>query len=101
MSQRKTIVKWTILLTFVVLTLYLCWLVLLPFLSVLAWAVVLAITFYPIHKRLVKLTKSPSLSASISSLLVILIILIPLLLVSALVIKEFIGFKDSLLVKAQ
>ena len=95
MRHHKTTVKWIIFLTAIVLILYLCWLILLPFVSVLAWAIVLAISFYPIHRRLLKKTRSPALSAGISSLLVILTILIPIFLVTALVVKEFIGFKDN------
>ena len=101
MSDHKTTIKWVIFLTGVVILIYLCWLILAPFISVLAWAIVLAITFFPIHKRLVEKTKSPTLSAAISSFLVIITILIPILLVTTLVVKEFIGFKDSLQVRVQ
>lgn len=101
MKNHKSTVKWVIFITAIVLTLYLCYLILLPFVSVLAWAVVLAITFYPLHKRLVKKTKSPALSAGLSSVFVILTILIPILLVTALVVKEFVGFKDRVVATAQ
>src|SRR5215208_3393145 len=32
--------------------LYLCWLMLQPFLNVLLWASVLAVVFYPMHRRI-------------------------------------------------
>ena len=36
--------------------LYLCWLMLQPFANVLLWAGVLAIVFYPMHRRILERT---------------------------------------------
>lgn len=57
---------------------YLCWLMLRPFIGVLEWAAVLVIVFYPVHKRLAKKIKRRGLTALISSLLVVLVIVLPL-----------------------
>ncbi len=60
-----------------------------PFLGVVAWAGVLVVVFYPVHKRMVERTGRRSLSALISCLLVVLIVVLPLTLVTAAVIQEF------------
>jgi predicted PurR-regulated permease PerM len=96
MKQPKSLLQWAILLVATVLVAYLCWLILLPFLGVIAWSVVLVITFYPVQQRLVRYTGRASLSALLSSLLVVLTILIPVLLVTGLVINEFLALRDTL-----
>lgn len=71
------------------IALYLCWLMLRPFMGVLAWAGVLVVVFYPVHKRLAERMQRRSLSALISCLLVVLIVVLPLTLVTAAVVQEF------------
>ena len=70
------------------LALYLCWLMLQPFVGVLCWASVLSIVFYPLHKRLLARIGYPGWSAFISSLLVITIALLPLSLVALALTRE-------------
>jgi len=91
MPDYKRQVRWWVLLFVTVVCLYLCWLMIQPFVGVLAWATVLVIVFYPIHQRLVQRTKRPALSALISCLLVILTILIPVALVTVAVLNELSG----------
>jgi len=86
--KRKIYVRWAALLAAVALALYACWLMLLPFVNVLAWAGVLVILFYPIHQRLVALTGRPGWSALLSTVIVIAVILIPLTLLTLVVAKE-------------
>lgn len=73
------------------IALYLCWLMLRPFVNVLAWAAVLVIFFYPVHRRLVARTHRPATSALLSSLFVIVVILLPLALITFAVINEMAG----------
>lgn len=61
---------------------------LVPFLGVIAWATVLVILFYPVHKRLARRINRPSLAALVSCLLVILIIVIPVALIALAVLNE-------------
>jgi predicted PurR-regulated permease PerM len=86
--KRKIYIRWLALLALAVAALYVCWLMLLPFVNVLAWASVLAVLFYPIHQRLVALTNSPSLSALLSTMIVIAVIVVPLTLLTLVVAKE-------------
>ncbi len=88
--------KWLALLVITAGAIYLCWNLLLPFVDVLAWATVLVIVFYPVHKRIVQRVKSPSWSAVISCLLVVLTILLPLTLVTLAVVNEASKFAQQL-----
>ncbi len=58
--------------------LYLCWLMLRPFIGVLEWAIVLVIVFYPVHRQLASRIGRRSVSALVSCLLVALTIIVPL-----------------------
>ena len=70
---------------------WLCWLMLQPFIGVLLWAIVLVVVFYPAHRKLVDWTGSPSSAAALSTLLVIVAILLPVVLVSFAVANEMRG----------
>ena len=70
---------------------YLCWLMLRPFVGVLMWAVVLVVVFYPAHRRLEAWTGNPGSAAALSTLLVILTILLPVVGVTFAVAREMSG----------
>ena len=95
MTDRKKQIRWWLLLLVTAIALYLCWLMVKPFAGVLAWATVLVIVFYPVHQRLVRKTQRPALSALISCVLVILIILVPVVLLTIAVLREFAGAMQS------
>ncbi|HVL68191.1 MAG TPA: AI-2E family transporter [Vicinamibacterales bacterium] len=78
------------------IALYLCWLMLQPFVNVLLWAGVLAIVFYPLHRRIRERIGSPSTAAAVSTLLVIVLILLPVTFVSIAVVRELAGAADNL-----
>lgn len=96
MSERRSQARWLALLVAAAIALYICWLMLLPFVDVLAWATVLVIVFYPAHRRILERTKSPSLSALLSSLLVIATVLIPLSLITLAIANELSGVASNL-----
>ena len=75
---------------------YLCWLMLQPFVGVLMWAVVLVVVFYPVHRRLVVWTGSPGSAAALSTVLVILTIVLPVVGVTFAVARELRGAVDQL-----
>jgi predicted PurR-regulated permease PerM len=89
-------VRWWLLLFVTAISLYLCWRMIQPFLGVVAWATVLVIVFYPVHKRLSQRIKRPSLTALVSCVLVILIILVPVALITLAVVNELAGAVQSL-----
>jgi predicted PurR-regulated permease PerM len=78
------------------LALYVCWLMLQPFFNVLLWAVVLTVVFYPMHRRIRHRTGSPSLAAAISTLLVVLLIVLPVTFITIAVVRELTGAAANL-----
>jgi predicted PurR-regulated permease PerM len=78
------------------IALYLCWKMLEPFVAVLAWATVLVVAFYPVHRRLLARTKRPGTSALVSCLLVVVTILLPVTLIIFALVHEMSGFADNL-----
>ena len=68
--------------------LYVCWLMFQPFFNVLLWAGVLSVVFYPMHRRILARTGKPSLAAACSTLLVILLILLPVTFITVAVVRE-------------
>lgn len=88
MKQQVEQARWLGVLAATAIALYVCWLMLRPFLGVLAWAVVLVIVFYPVHRRLATRIKSPGLNALVSCLLVLLIIVFPLIVLTTVVAEE-------------
>lgn len=80
--------RWIVLLVAAGIALYVCWLMLQPFLEVLAWAAVLVIVFHPVHRHIVAYTGRPGWSAMLSTLLVIVVILVPVSLVTIAVVNE-------------
>ena len=80
--------RWIAVLAATAIALYLCWLMLRPFIGVLAWAVVLVIVFYPVHQRLATRFKRPGLSALISCVLVVLLAVLPLTVLTIAIAEE-------------
>jgi predicted PurR-regulated permease PerM len=80
--------RWLALVATTVIALYLCWLMLRPFIGVLEWAIVLVIVLYPVHKRLARRIKHRSLSALVSCLLVVFVVVLPLTVLTMAVAEE-------------
>jgi predicted PurR-regulated permease PerM len=78
-----------------VIALYLCWLMLQPFVNIILWAAVLAVVFYPLHRRIHERVGSASGAAALSSLLVIVLILLPATFITIAVVKELAGAADN------
>ena len=91
MKEQIEQARWIAVLVATAVALYLCWLMLRPFITVLEWATVLVIVFYPIHQRLARRIKRRGLSALLSSLLVIVVIVFPFALLTMALTKEIAG----------
>lgn len=81
-------VRWLALIGAVSIALYLCWRIAQPFLDVLLWALVLAMVFSPVHNRIQARLQKPTLSAALSTLLVVVMILGPATFITVAVINE-------------
>lgn len=64
------------------------YLIMRPFLSALAWAVILAVFFSPAHKRIESLIKKPALAALCSLSLVTLLLILPVLWIVPKVVAQ-------------
>jgi predicted PurR-regulated permease PerM len=73
------------------IALYICWRMFQPFLNVLMWAGVLAVVFYPMHLRILQRTRKATLAAAISTLLVVVLILLPVTFITIAVVRELSG----------
>ena len=76
--------------------LYLCLLILRPFVTVIAWAVVLAIVCQPVHDWLMRRTHRVALSAFLTSVLTVVAFVVPALLVGGLAVTQSVGVGRSL-----
>jgi len=88
MKEQVNQARWIGVLAATAIALYLCWLMLRPFITVLEWAAVLVIVFYPIHKRLAQKIERRGLSALLSSLLVVVILVLPLTFLTMALVNE-------------
>jgi predicted PurR-regulated permease PerM len=84
------------LLVALAIALYLCWLMVQPFVNVILWAAVLTIVFYPLHRRIRQRVGSPSGAAALSTVLVIVLILLPVTFITIAVVQELRGAADEL-----
>lgn len=78
----------SILLIALAVAVYLAWLVLRPFLDVIAWSLVLTVIFWPVHRRLRRGIRSPTLAALVSTLLLLLVLVLPTALLVSAVVNE-------------
>jgi predicted PurR-regulated permease PerM len=76
------------LLTLAAVALYFCYIIAEPFLKPIFSALVLAIAFHPIHIRLHQRIRNANLAALVSTLLVILVIVIPAILIGVAITRE-------------
>ena len=75
--------RWLSLLAITLIALYLCWLIIAPFMDVILWAAVLAIIALPYHRKLRDRGLGPNTAAVVSTIGVCLVIIIPVALVVA------------------
>ncbi|MEX2263081.1 MAG: AI-2E family transporter [Bryobacteraceae bacterium] len=68
--------------------LYLCYLLVRPFLTSLAWALALAVVGYPVHRRIAQRVRNPGLAAAISVVAVALIVVAPAIVVANELLAE-------------
>lgn len=78
----------TLLAVLTAVAIYLCWRTLQPFASVILWAIVLALMFAPLHRKLLARTRRPNLAASVTLVIAVVAVLLPLVGLSLAVVGE-------------
>jgi predicted PurR-regulated permease PerM len=84
-KQRVTIL---FLVFLAVAALALCFIIFKPFIGPLLSAAVIATVFFPVQAKMVKWVRSPSLAALLSTILVVLIVVVPAVAIGVVVTKE-------------
>lgn len=87
-ASSPPIARWVALAVVTAVVAYLCWLIVAPFLDVILWAVVLVVAFQPLHRRVRARVKSPVRAAAVSTLLVLVTILVPLLIAGTVMVHD-------------
>lgn len=87
--------QWILLVVLTAVALYLCWMVLRPFLPVLLWAAVLALVFHPAHRQVLRRLPYPPLAAFVSTALVIVTFIVPVVVLSSVIVAQLQGFAAS------
>lgn len=80
--------RWLALLAFTLICIYLCWLIILPFINVILWASVLAIVAYPVYASWRARGRGPAVSALLTTLVVVLTVIVPMALVIVMLIGQ-------------
>ena len=80
---------------------YLCYLMALPFLPALTWALALAVLFMPIHRRLESTLKHPNLAASATLLLIVVVVVVPAVFVGQRLVSEAVTGADTISAKIE
>ena len=87
--------KWSVFIAATATVIYLCLLILQPFFGVIAWSVVLAITCYPIYQRLLRRNGRVARSAFLTSALMVLAVLVPLVFIGSVAVNQLVTLGDS------
>lgn len=87
-SASNTTTRKLALLAVAAIILYLCWLIIRPFILVLLWAGVLAIVAYPAYLWLRRRGRSATVAALATTLLVVLVVVIPTALTAVAIWRE-------------
>jgi len=101
MNDRKKLAQFILLMFITGLMLYLCWQMVLPFISIILWSVILVIIFHPFYRKIYSRTKNHTVSAIITIAISLLTFIIPVMLVSAAAINELAGFAGSTINEVQ
>src|SRR5215204_4736701 len=87
--------KWSVFAGAAGVVVYLCLLILRPFFGVVAWSAVLAIACHPFHERLVRRNGRVVRSAFITTALIVLAVLVPLVFVGGVAVNQLLVVGDS------
>jgi predicted PurR-regulated permease PerM len=77
---------------------YMVWLITSPFISAIALSAIIATICYPIYKRILKITprKNKSIAALVTTLLALVLVILPVIFVSSLVVGEVLSAYQTL-----
>ena len=96
--ELSRIVQYVFFFSLLLLSGYLVWLITAPFLSALALAAIIVTISHPLYLKIKKYVpkQNKSIAAFLSTLLVLVVIVIPILLLSSMVVREIVSFYQDL-----
>jgi len=97
-GQARGYVQTLVILAATVVGIYVCYRLIVPFVPALAWALTLAVLFAPLHRWNETRLRRPDLAASVSVLLVSLIVVVPATLVAERLIDQ--AARGALVIKS-
>lgn len=89
-GEKRSFEDTTFLLLIVIVTIAFGW-ILQPFYGAILWAIVGAVIFAPLYRRLLRSTEKPSLAATIAVLLITAMVILPLAMVATSLVREATG----------
>jgi len=94
--QEQSRVAWMTLIALLCGAGYLCFLVLRPFIEPLTYGVIAATLAYPLYQRMAERLRHPSLAAFLTSVIVVVVFVVPLAFVLTVTIREMRGAFQAL-----
>jgi predicted PurR-regulated permease PerM len=95
-TNAPLMIKWSVFVAAAGVVIFLCLLIVRPFFGVLSWSTVIATTCYPFYQSLVRRTGRPALSAFVTSALMVLAVLLPLVFIGGVAVNQLLALGDSL-----
>jgi predicted PurR-regulated permease PerM len=90
------VMKWSVFVAAAGTIVYLCLLIVRPFLGVVGWSTILAIACYPFYERLVQRNGRVVRSAFMTTALMVLAVLVPLVFIGGVAVNQLLVLRDSL-----
>ena len=95
-KTRRHLQSWGALLIVTGIAVYLCWLMIQPFVGVILWAAVLAIISFPTYARWRKRGRGKSVAAGLTTAFVVAVIIVPLGLITLALVREAVPAAEAL-----
>jgi predicted PurR-regulated permease PerM len=94
--ERKQATTTFFLLALAATAIYFCYVIARPFLSPIFWAIMIAIVFHPIHARIQERIRGRNSAALMSTILVLVVLVVPAVGLGAVVSREITGLYELL-----
>lgn len=101
MKDKQKVYQFISVLFITAVMVYLCWVMIKPFLSIILWASVLVIIFYPLYKKILSKVKRQSISSILSIIIVLICFILPLAGITGMIVNEAAGLATTTYAKAQ
>ncbi|MBY0310017.1 AI-2E family transporter [Patescibacteria group bacterium] len=97
MPSIRRVVEYAFFFALLLTAAYMVWLIVAPFFSALALAVIIVIICYPLYERILRIVprQNRTLASLCTTLVVVLVVVLPLVLISSILVREAVSFYQS------